>query len=112
MALGCVIFPSISVFRVCAAFSSRATLMVFLGPSSVQYRLFPIQSTAIPSTLWIPAGQSSLRKQREDEEDEEEQRQPCGVRSAPRPSSAPRGSAPSFRMVSLSVPSIFCLPIR
>lgn len=57
MARGCVIFPSISVFRVWAAFSSRATLMVFLGPSSVQYRLFPIQSTAIPSTLWMPLGE-------------------------------------------------------
>lgn len=57
MARGCVIFPSISVFLVWAAFSSRATLMVFLGPSSVQYRLFPIQSTAIPSTLWMPLGE-------------------------------------------------------
>lgn len=58
IARGCVIFPSISVFRVWAAFSSRATLMVFLGPSSVQYRLFPIQSTAIPSTLWMPLEKS------------------------------------------------------
>lgn len=58
MARGWVIFPSISVFRVWAAFSSRATLMVFFGPSSVQYRLFPIQSTAIPSTLWMPWGKS------------------------------------------------------
>lgn len=36
MALGCVILPSIRVFLVWAAFSSLATLMVFLGPSSVQ----------------------------------------------------------------------------
>lgn len=36
MALGWVILPSIRVFLVWAAFSSLATLMVFLGPSSVQ----------------------------------------------------------------------------
>lgn len=53
MARGWVIFPSISVFRVREAFSSRATLIVFLGPSSVQYKLSAIQSTAIPSTVWI-----------------------------------------------------------
>lgn len=54
MARGWVIFPSIRVLRVCEAFSSRATLMVFLGPSSVQYKLSAIQSTAMPSTVWIP----------------------------------------------------------
>lgn len=54
MARGWVIFPSMRVLRVCEAFSSRATLMVFLGPSSVQYKLLAIQSTAIPSTVWIP----------------------------------------------------------
>ncbi len=54
MALGWVILPSIRVLRVWEAFSSLATLMVFLGPSSVQYRFCPIQSTAIPSTVWIP----------------------------------------------------------
>lgn len=54
MARGWVIFPSMRVLRVCEAFSSRATLMVFLGPSSVQYKLSAIQSTAIPSTVWIP----------------------------------------------------------
>lgn len=54
MARGWLIFPSMRVLRVCEAFSSLATLIVFLGPSSVQYRLPPIQSTAIPSTVWIP----------------------------------------------------------
>lgn len=54
MARGWVIFPSMRVLRVCEAFSSRATLMVFLGPSSVQYKLSAIQSTAMPSTVWIP----------------------------------------------------------
>ena len=54
MARGWVILPSMRVLRVCEAFSSRATLMLFLGPSSVQYRLSAIQSTAIPSTVWIP----------------------------------------------------------
>lgn len=54
IARGWVIFPSMRVLRVCDAFSRRATLMVFLGPSSVQYKLSAIQSTAIPSTVWIP----------------------------------------------------------
>lgn len=49
--LGWDMSPSNNVFLLWAAFSSLATAIVFLWPSLVQYRLFPIQSTAIPSTL-------------------------------------------------------------
>lgn len=51
IARGWDIFPSKSVFLVWDALSRLATLIVFLYPSLVQYKLFPIQSTEMPSTL-------------------------------------------------------------
>lgn len=131
MARGWVILPSMRVLRVWEAFSSLATLMVFSGPSSVQYRFWPIQSTAMPSTVWIPTGGRVCDKTR-----------PflnitCDRRSLSVTSTSQRTSRlswmssdivqwynyrsdpvqttekilPLFTMMSRSVPSIFCRPM-
>lgn len=63
MARGCDMFPSSRVFLVWEAFSSLATLIVFLYPSLVQYKLFPIQSTEIPSTLSSSVKETAVRNQ-------------------------------------------------